>query len=269
MGQTPPFKEKAGSLDRRQLWDGPGCLKGVRQRMNIELWRGERSGVLHAEPLLLKGCRANAFGTRVDYPGGSVYSALFTYLSGAPDAAFFAAHPELFFGRYLVCMSGEWERFLRAQPSLHSVMARRMMRPLCAASPKALRPLPEGYRLSPFDSAAFAQHPFGHGGNYADYDEFERCGSGAAVWYRGEVVASASSFITLGSEVELDVSTDERHRRKGLADHCVAAMLEDGAARGLWVHWDAQNTASACMAQSHGFVPEQDYAVYLLKEQGA
>ena len=235
--------------------------------MNIELWHGEGSGVLRTASLLLKCCRANAFGTHADYPGGSVDSALFTYLSGAPDAAFFAAHPELFFGQYLVCMSGEWERFLRAQPSLDTVLARRMMRPLCAASPKALRPLPEGYRLSPFDKAAFAQRPFGHGGNYADYAEFARYGSGAVVWYRDGIVASASSFITLGSEVELDVSTDERHRRKGLADHCVASMLEDCAARGLWVHWDAQNTASARMAQSHGFAPEQDYAVYLLKEQ--
>ena len=94
--------------------------------MNIELWHGEGSGVLRTASLLLKCCRANAFGTHADYPGGSVDSALFTYLSGAPDAAFFAAHPELFFGQYLVCMSGEWERFLRAQPSLDTVLARRM-----------------------------------------------------------------------------------------------------------------------------------------------
>ena len=81
----------------------------------------------------------------------------------------------------------------------------------------------------------------------------------------GSGVAAASSFLSFGSEGELDVFTAPEHRRKGLADHCVAAMMDDCAARGLAVHWDAQNDMSAAMAQSHGFAEEQDYAVYVLK----
>ena len=43
-------------------------------------------------------------------------------------------------------------------------------------------------------------------------------------------------------------------------------MLNDCTARGLTVHWDAQNTASANMATAHGFAEAQEYAVYVLKE---
>ena len=85
------------------------------------------------------------------------------------------------------------------------------------------------------------------------------------MWHGDRIVASASSHLTFENEVELDVTTDAEHRRKGLADHCVAAMMNDCAARGLTVHWDAKNTPSMNMAQSHGFVLQQEYAVYMLK----
>ena len=233
--------------------------------MDIELWNGEDSGVLLESPLLLRACREKRFGTHIEFPGGAVDSALFTYLSGTPDELFFRSHPALFYGQFLVCMSREWECFLRTQPSLALVMSRQMMAPRRGASKKALRPLPPEYTLEMFNLRAFERHPFEHGAHYKNFEAFAKDGSGAVVWYRNEVVASASSFLSFGQEVELDVSTDERHRRKGLADHCVAAMMADCASRGLTVHWDAQNTPSARMAQSHGFARQQKYAVYMLK----
>ena len=83
--------------------------------------------------------------------------------------------------------------------------------------------------------------------------------------FGGRIVASASSHLTFGNEVELDVTTDAGHRGKGLADHCVAAMISDCAARGLTVHWDAKNTPAMNMALGHGFTLRQEYAVYVLK----
>ena len=139
------------------------------------------------------------------------------------------------------------------------------MKPRRGASIKALTPLPPGSALSRFTPEIFAAHPFEHGANYRDYEDFSRRGSGMAVLREGVVVAAASSFLSFGSDVELDVFTAPEHRGKGLADHCVAAMMDDCAARGLTVHWDAQNAMSAAMAQSHGFAEEQDYAVYVLK----
>lgn len=231
----------------------------------IELWNTEESGVLREETLLLRACRAGVYGRQVPYDGGGVYQAHFTYLCGRPDEALFEARPELFFGAMLVCRSPEWEAFIRRQPTLDSILLRRLMKPRRATSAKALAALPDGYRLRPFDAEAFSAHPYGQGLVYGSYEAFSRLGSGAVVWRGDSIVASASSHLTFENEVELDITTDAGHRRKGLADHCVGAMLNDCAARGLTVHWDAKNTPSMNMAMGHGFELRQPYAVYVLK----
>ena len=82
-----------------------------------------------------------------------------------------------------------------------------------------------------------------------------------------EIASSASTFLRFEKDIELDVSTDPGHRRQGLADHCVFQLLNDCAARGLTVHWDAQNEASRRMAETHGFQKLKDYAVYVLEEK--
>lgn len=97
------------------------------------------------------------------------------------------------------------------------------MRPQTAYQTDAPAELPEGYTLHPFDEAAFAEKPFGHGAQYRDWTDFAARGAGAVVHYKGSIVAAASSFLTLGNEVEMDISTEKRHRRKGLAYACAAS----------------------------------------------
>lgn len=161
-------------------------------------------------------------------------------------------------------MSREWDDFLRKKS--HKAYRRVMMRPYKDVSGKVLDKLLSGYTVTHFTRDIFDQHPFGHAMNYTDYEDFCRRGAGAAVMYNGEVAAVASSFLTFDDEIELDVFTAEAHRQKGLADHCVFNMLQECAQRGLTVHWDAQNTASADMALSHGFTVLQEYAAYELLE---
>ena len=230
----------------------------------VEEWKEERSGVLHTEPLLLSACRAGAFGTGLSYPGGGVYSALFTFLCGEANRELFNTRPELFFDKWLVCMSGSWEALIRKR-ALRMILRRVMMRPRRGVSAKTLTRLPEDFAVVGYTPEIFMRHPFGHGENYRDFLDFARRGSGAAALCGDTVAASASSFLTFGQDVELDMSTLPEYRRKGLADHCVARMMADCAARGLTIHWDAQNDASVHMAEQHGFLPEQDYAVYVLK----
>ena len=172
-----------------------------------EIWNKTGSGVLTEIPLLLTACMEGKFGTAFSYPGGCVYQALFTYLTGKPDEGFFSAHPELFYGSWLVCLSAEWENYLRKLP-MQAVFRREVMEPLCAESVKPLKPLPEGYILTPFTPAIFEAHPFGHGGNYAGFEDFSERGAGAAVLYNGQVVAAASSFLTFEDQAELDICTD-------------------------------------------------------------
>lgn len=231
----------------------------------IETWNKRESGVLKEETLLLRACKAGMYGNKFPYDGGGVYHAYFVYLCGKPSDTLFEEKPDLFYEKSLVCMSSEWEEYIRKQKSLNSILLRRQMIPLCKFSPKKLSMLPSGYQLATFDAEAFRLHPYGHGSIYGSYDDFAKCGSGAVVWHGGRIVASASSHLTLEKDVELDVTTDAEHRRRGLADHCVAAMINDCAARGLTVHWDAKNTPSMNMALSHGFRLQQEYAVYILK----
>ena len=105
-------------------------------------------------------------------------------------------------------------------------------------------------------------HPFSHGKNYSSWAAFRAEGSGAVIYYGGEIVASASSFLSLSGEVELDVSTSESHREKKLATACVARMLRDCMRRGITVHWDAENEVSRHLAEIFGFEIEKEYSVY-------
>ena len=230
-----------------------------------EIWNQTGSGVLTETPLLLTACQEGLFGTAFAYPGGCVYKALFTYLSGKPDGPYFSEHPELFYDSWLVCMSPEWEDYVWGMP-MQAVFRREVMEPLCAESVKQLKPLPEGYSLTPFTPAIFEAHPFGHGENYADFGEFSERGAGAAVLYNGQVVAAASSFLTFKDQVELDLCTDPGHRKRGLADHCTAEVMRQCSGKGLTIHWDAQNRISAELAKGHGFKTLTEYAVYCLKK---
>ena len=232
---------------------------------DVEMWNKEDSGILSEIPLLLTACKEGAFGTAFPSPGGCVYKALFTYLCGKADGHFFSEHPELFYGNWLVCMSLEWEGFVKSLPIQH-VFRRVVMAPLCAESTKRLRPLPDGYRVSPFTPEIFEAHPFGHGMNYPDFKDFSERGAGVAVLYDGQVVAAASSFLTFETQVELDISTAPEHRRRGLADHCTAEVMRQCSRKKLTIHWDAQNPLSANLAKNHGFQSLTEYAVYCLAE---
>ena len=230
----------------------------------FEIWNKSGSGVLREAPLIFNACREGRLGTVNPYPDGCIYNTVFTYLCGKPDEEFILNHPGLIYESRLVCMSDEWEEYIRQLP-VKFTLRREVMAPLCSESSKKLGVLPEGYSLSPFTQEIFEEHPFDHGRNYKDYEDFDKTGAGAAVLFEGKVVSACSSFITLGDQVELDVFTDPEHRQKGLADHCVYEMLRQSYSKKLTVHWDAQNAMSSEMAKSHGFVPVAEYAVYWLE----
>ena len=226
-----------------------------------EIWNKDGSGVLSVEPLILTACKEGKLGSVFTYPGGAIYKTIFTYLCGNPDEQFLSEHPELIYNSRLVCMSSKWEEYIRKLP-VKFILRRELMKPLCAESEKKMRPLPEGYSIGTFTEEIFEEHPFDHGRGYKDYQEFSERGIGAVVLYDGKVVSASSSFLTFEDHVELDVFTEEEHRGKGLADHCVYEMIRQSKSKGLTVHWDAQNPMSSKMAIAHGFTLETEYAVY-------
>ena len=217
--------------------------------------------------LLYKAAQEGVFGRLTRFERGSIADALFVYLDGEPEPESVEALATGYLSRPWVCLTDTWERLIRRQFPRARVYMRTRMKPARKFRFPVQRPLPEGCRLDDMDEEAFSTHPFGHGANYPSYGSFQASGSGAVVWRDREIIASASSFLSLAGEVELDVSTEEQYRGMGLATACVAAMLRDCMARGIIVHWDAQNAASRRLAEKFGFVADREYQVYWVRRR--
>lgn len=217
-------------------------------------------------PLLYRAAQRGAFGRIEAYGRGRIADALFVYLDGMPDPEALAALETQYRARPLVCLTEPWEASVRTRYPGAAVYRRHRMLPARQFRFPEMPVPPAGYRVAAMDEAAFDRHPFGHGTNYASCAAFLAEGAGAVAWRDGEIVAAASSFLSLDGEVELDVSTLAAHRGKGLASACVARMLHDCMARGLCVHWDAQNETSLHLAEKFGFKPDAEYSVYWLPE---
>ena len=213
-------------------------------------------------PLLYRAALQGVFGKWEQFGRSSITDALFVYLDGEPEPASLARVDAHFRGRPLVCLTDAWEARIKAQYPDAAIYRRAMMKPARRFILPESVALPEGYRLADMDEAAFERHPFSHGKNYACWAAFQAEGSGAVVYHGGEIVAAASSFLSLDGEVELDVSTKQSHRGKKLATACVARMLRDCAKRRITVHWDAQNDVSRHLAEKFGFEIETEYSVF-------
>ena len=213
-------------------------------------------------PLLYRAALRGAFGRREQFSRSSITDALFVYLDGEPEEESIGVVDSRFRKRPLVCLTKAWEEQIRSRYPDAAVYRRTMMKPACRFTIPENTELLEGYRLAGMDEAAFEQHPFSHGENYPSFTAFQAEGSGAVVYDGNEIVAAASSFLSLEGEIELDVSTKEAHRGKGLAKACITRMLRDCMERGITVHWDAQNEVSRHLAEKFGFEAETKYSVY-------
>lgn len=217
------------------------------------------------ELLLYRAALQGTFGKRTEFSRSSITDALFVYLDGEPEPESVAEVDARFRARPLVCLTKAWEEVIEAQYPDADVFRRTVMKPARHFVIPANTAMPEGYRLAGMDGDAFEKHPFSHGENYPSREAFRAEGSGAVVYHDGEIVAAASSFLSLDGEVELDVSTKEAYRGKQLASACVALMLRDCTERGITVHWDAQNDISRHLAEKFGFEAETEYKVYWLQ----
>ena len=220
-------------------------------------------------PLLYRAARRGVYGNCRTYGQAEITDALFVFLDGRPGPEAAAALEAEHIARPWVCLSDPWEAYIQTRYPCARVFRRYRMKPARRFRFPEERALPPGCRIAVMDEAAFDRHPFSHGVNYSSFAAFRAEGSGAAAWLGGEVVAAASSFLSLDGEVELDVSTQEAHRGKGLAAACIARMLRDCMEKGFVVHWDAQNEISRHLAEKFGFELESVYPVYFLPEEPA
>ena len=218
------------------------------------------------QSLIFRAAQAGLYGKTFSFSQGSITDALFVFLDGKPEEESLAALERQFMARPWVCITEAWEKSVKSHFQNLQIFARYLMRPQSSFTFPLLQTLPKEYQLEAMDEVAFYQHPFGHGENYSSYSQFAAEGAGAVVWKNGEIVASASSFLSLKGELELDVSTKENHRGLGLATACISKMLEQCMRKGFTVHWDAQNETSKHIAQKFGFEVEEEYCVYYKAE---
>ena len=218
------------------------------------------------QSLIFRAAQAGLYGKTFSFSQGSITDALFVFLNGKPEEESLAALERQFMARPWVCLTEAWEKSIKSHFQNLQIFTRYMMKPQSSFPFPLLEPLPKEYQLEVMNEVAFNQHPFGHGENYSSYSQFAAEGAGAVVCKNGEIVASASSFLSLKGELELDVSTKEEHRGLGLATACVSKMLEQCMTKGFTVHWDAQNETSKHLAQKFGFEVEEEYCVFYKTE---
>jgi len=131
--------------------------------------------------------------------------------------------------------------------------------------------LPSGYRIEPLTEASAAA--FGSGidpwvvRTMGGPESFAARSFGAVVLSEDGSLASACVACAIGGgEAEIEIGTDPRHRRRGLAIVAGAAFVAECAARSLVPAWtcDATNEPSIRCAARLGFTPFRTAAVFPL-----
>ncbi|MCM1135709.1 MAG: GNAT family N-acetyltransferase [Clostridium sp.] len=127
--------------------------------------------------------------------------------------------------------------------------------------------VPEGYQLKMIDEALFLQCRQNKWAEdlvsqYGSYEEYKRLGLGAAVLKDGVIAAGASSYSSYNGGIEIEIDTQESHRRKGLATACGAKLILECLDRGLYPSWDAQNLWSVALAKKLGYHFSHEYVAY-------
>lgn len=101
------------------------------------------------------------------------------------------------------------------------------------------------------------------------YQDYRARGLGVMALFHGEPVAGASSYTAYDKGIEIEVDTQEQHRRKGLALACAAKLILACLERGLYPSWDAHDKRSVALAEKLGYKLDYEYAAYAVKTMEA
>lgn len=100
---------------------------------------------------------------------------------------------------------------------------------------------------------------------YKDFEEYQRLGLGVVILTDGQIVSGASSYSSYQGGIEIEIDTKKGYRRRGLALACGARLILECLYRGLYPSWDAQNEASAALAQQLGYHYDHKYTAYEIR----
>lgn len=102
--------------------------------------------------------------------------------------------------------------------------------------------------------------------NFEDMKHFEASGFGYVAVKGREIVAGCSAYGASEGMMEIEVDTRKDYRRQGLALACSAAFLLECLEREIIPNWDAANLKSVGLAEKLGYIYDQEYQVYQLRQ---
>jgi len=96
-------------------------------------------------------------------------------------------------------------------------------------------------------------------------EDYVRHGLGFCIVHNGEVVCGASSYAVYDDGIELEIDTDERYRRQGLATVCASRLIIECINTGRYPRWDAATKVSLELAKKLGYEFSHEYVAYAIK----
>lgn len=132
--------------------------------------------------------------------------------------------------------------------------------------------LPRGMKLQKIDEEWFArcrQEEWMRDfvSQYRSFEEYRSTAGGWLLLAGERPVSGASCYLSSRKGFAIQVQTDEQHQGHGYAKIVSAALILEGLRLGLYPDWDADNPASAALAQSLGYRLQQSYPTVMVEDR--
>ena len=199
------------------------------------------------------------------------FLAEFAFFAGEPDRELAAFKPKGYVGmvppdeRWAALIEACWpdaDKVTRYAIRKDTRFDREKLKAIAAS-------LPAGYELRRIDGALYdacleSEQFKDNVAHFASKEDFLRLGRGFAVLKDGQVVSAASSYSVYREGIDIEIDTEEEHRRKGLASAAGAALILSCLEDGLYPSWDAANLTSVHLAEKLGYELSHEYPCYWL-----
>lgn len=101
--------------------------------------------------------------------------------------------------------------------------------------------------------------------NFKNCEDFVLHGLGYVIKINDEIAAGATTFAYYSRGVEVQIATNPKYQKMGLATICSAAFIIECVQRDLKPHWDAANKISLKIAEKMGYNLLGDYSGLIVK----
>lgn len=243
----------------------------------------------HADDTMIRscldGCMGSAWADRLETPSAArILTVGFSYLTGnaqSPDAAALVSQlPDEYANSFLILvpLDPSWEKVIEtAFTGRCNRITRHAIHKKASFDRTRLEELagslPDGYRLEAinpkwYEASKLEIWSLSLCASYPTWEAFQCNGLGFVAVHGEELACGASSYCHYCGGIEVEVDTNEPHRRKGLAAACAARLILECLDRNLSVTWDAANWASVYLAEKLGYRYDRPYCAYEIDLSG-